>query len=70
MEYPTEGGACKWPKEIRLSSNLVLNRQTLKEAGEFLEKAHYLKNLWQPDREVGDIKKALEFADRVAEKQR
>ena len=70
MGYPAEGGAYKWPKEIHLSSHLILNKETLKEAGEFLEKAHYLKNLWQPDREVGDVRKALEYAGRREESER
>ena len=70
MGYPTEGGAYDWPKEIRLSSNLIMNKETLREAGEFLEKAHYLKNLWQPDREVGDVKRALAYAERRDEEEK
>ena len=70
MDYPTEGGAHRWPKEIHLSSNLVLNKETLKEAGEFLEKAHYMKNLWQPEREVGDIRRAVAYAGHLEEQER
>ena len=46
FDYPSEGGAYEWPNDIHLSSKLVLNKETLKEAGEFLQKAHYMKNLW------------------------
>ena len=67
FDYPREGGAYEWPKDIHLSSKLILNKETLKEANEFLQKAHYMKNLWQPDREVGDVKKALEFAQKQDE---
>ena len=64
FDYPSEGGAYEWPNDIHLSSKLILNKGTLKEAGEFLQKAHYMKNLWQPDREVGDLRKALKYASR------
>ena len=62
FDYPSEGGAYEWPNDIHLSSKLVLNKETLKEAGEFLQKAHYMKNLWQPEAEVGDVRKAVKYA--------
>ena len=58
-EDEQEVGAYKWPRDMYVSSRLILSEKNLEATDEYLRKASNFHHLWQPDEEIGDIKKAI-----------
>ena len=47
------------PKDVYLSSKLVFSEKNMQALEEYLNKIEYCHHLWQPEEEIGDIRKVV-----------